>query len=67
MSFGKHLKSILVEKNITQAELANRTGLSPMTISSYVREERSPNYYSIRDICIALDISADYLLELKEN
>lgn len=65
-SFGNRLKSALGQRNITQIGLSEMTGISKTNINRYVQDEFEPNCTSLRLICNALEISADWLLGLKE-
>ena len=48
--------------HIDQKELAYRSGLSEMTISRYVRGERSPGAREIINLAIALECTTDELI-----
>lgn len=51
------LKEILIEKQITQKELANMSGLRPNTISDMVRNNRTcVNIKNLEKVCDALKI-----------
>lgn len=65
-SFGDRLKRALGMRNITQVGLAEITGISKTHINRYIQDEYEPNCTSLRLICNALEISADWLLGLKE-
>ncbi|WP_337746967.1 helix-turn-helix transcriptional regulator [Victivallis vadensis] len=57
-SFGERLKAIREEKKITQAELAEKTGIKQSAISSYENDKYMPNIENLRAICNALNVSA---------
>lgn len=48
--------------HITQRELANRTGLTEVSIGRYCNGQRSPNVNTIIKIANELHVNADYLL-----
>lgn len=64
---SEKLRLALFNKKMRQKELAITTTITEPTISCYVRGARSPRADHIVAICKALDISADWLLGLKEN
>ena len=53
---AKNLRMILAERDITQSELAKRTGLAPSTISSYLNCTRFPRADQLNLIADALNI-----------
>ena len=53
---ARNLRLILAERDITQRELAKRTGLAPSTISSYLNCTRYPRADQLGMIANALDI-----------
>lgn len=61
------LKSIRIEKNLTQKQIADALGLSTMAIQHYENNRRKPTY----DVFIALSkylgVSLDYLAGLTDN
>ena len=58
------LKFALEMRGMTQKELANKAGLTEVSICRYVNGDRAPNAKTIIKICKALNISADWLLGL---
>jgi len=67
MTFGQRLEHILDKKNMKQKDLAELAGVNQLTVSRYVHDARLPQMTVVIDICKALNISADYLLGLKES
>ncbi len=63
----ERLSQLIQEKNITQRELANKTGMTECTISRYCSGERTPHADNLRRIAKALDVSSDYLLGLSDE
>lgn len=61
------LKSIRIERNLTQKQIADALGLSTMAIQNYENNRRKPTY----DVFIALGkylgVSLDYLAGLTDN
>jgi len=50
---------------LTQAQVARQVGLAPAVYGRIERGEMMPSVPSLYRICLALDISADALLELR--
>jgi len=67
MSFGEWLRQKIIEKRLSNAELARRTGLSPTHIGNLVRNHSPntkdgtgrPSQNAVRSIAKALDVSLD--------
>ena len=57
---------IVARKNakMTQAELAKATGLQSAAISHFECGQRQPSITNLRKLCLALKVSADFLLYL---
>ncbi len=66
-NFGEHLKQIRLENDLTIRELAKKTNLSIGSISLYENNKIIPTATSIIQYAKALNISADYILDLKEK
>jgi transcriptional regulator with XRE-family HTH domain len=66
-SFGQRLKNVLTERNMMQKELAEKIGVNEMAISRYVHGGRIVSVSILIEICKELNVSADYLLGLKEE
>lgn len=66
-NFGEHLKQIRLENDLTIRELAKKTNLSIGSISLYENNKIIPTATSIIQYAKALNISADYILNLKEK
>ena len=67
MTLGKRIKQAMESKNMKQYELAEKTYITQTTISRYVTDERTPDAITLKAICEALDVSADWLLEIREE
>ena len=57
MTFGERIKSIRKKKNITQAELGRRMGISQQTIAQYEKAVEQPKYKTVVKLARALDVS----------
>lgn len=56
------IKAVLLEKEITQKELAKRVGLSTNTIARMCNNIGQPTLFHLREIAIALDVDIRELL-----
>lgn len=63
--FGARLKKVLEERNMTYEDLAEDTFMSKMAIYYYIKSDVLPNADNLKAICIALNVSADYMLGLE--
>lgn len=61
-TIGDRIRYSLEIRDMKQRELARLIGLSEVTLSRYVNNEREPRVKSIVAICKVLGISADWLL-----
>lgn len=62
MEFGRRLRRILDFKNISQLELSEKTGISQVAISKYIRGKRTPSFYNADKIARALGCSVTELI-----
>ncbi len=60
----RRLRESISESGIPQKELAKAVGVSPQTVSKYMRQDIFPALDTFAKICKALDVSSDYLLGL---
>ena len=65
-TFSIRLKQTLENKNITQRQLAALVNTSEVTICRYVAGQRKPGADMLYKLCVALDVSADYLIGTDE-
>jgi len=66
MLFNEKLRIALAERKMTQEKLADILGLSRTAVNSYCNGRREPSFDILKQICIILDESADYLIGVKE-
>jgi len=52
MTFGKKLRNLRIQKDLTQAELAKLMDLGESTISFYESDKRQPDYETLKKIAI---------------
>lgn len=55
------------EANLTQAQLAERLGISSKSISKWERGKCMPDYSVVNELCTELDITVSELLDGEEN
>ncbi|MBC2592861.1 helix-turn-helix transcriptional regulator [Ruficoccus amylovorans] len=60
--FKDRLKALRERRQLSQADVAERSGLMPAAISHFETGKRSPSFDNLRKIADALDVSVDYLL-----
>ena len=60
--FGKTIKSLRLEKGISQRELGKRLSVCNQTVSFWESGQREPDFDMLLKIAKYFDVSADYLL-----
>lgn len=65
--FADNLVSMLKDANMSQNELAECTGLSKATISSYIHKKKTPGVKALVNISFALDCDLDDLMWLGDT
>lgn len=61
-TFKQRLIDKRKERDLSQSELARKTGLQPSAISHFEAGRRKPSFANIRALATALNTTADYLL-----
>ena len=64
--FGERVKQTLKEMGITQRELALRLRVQTSTLCEWLNDHNEPPMQMIVDIAVALEVSTDFLLGLKD-
>ena len=62
MSFGKRLKALRIEHNMTQDALAKKIKLSKANVSKYEADLVEPNLNTLAIVSALFDVSIDYLI-----
>ena len=62
MTFGEKLRHARLMQGLTQTALAEKTGLSNVTMSHYENGRREPSSANLRRLAKGLNITSDYLL-----
>ena len=65
--FSIRLKEARMERNYTQKALAQKIGTTDDSIFSWENGRSQPSLDSLRKLCEALDISADYLIGVESS
>ncbi|MBO5714102.1 MAG: helix-turn-helix transcriptional regulator [Clostridia bacterium] len=60
----KRLRESIESSQISQKELAKAVGVSPQTISKYMKKDIFPALDTLAKLCKVLDVRADYILGL---
>lgn len=64
---GEKLKSLRIEKKLTQKQVAERIGLAISAVSSYESGSRYPSYDALVRLARIFHVSTDYLLGITEK
>lgn len=64
VDFGNKLKTLRLKENLTQAQLAQKLGLTKSVISAYETSLRLPSYDILIHIAKIFNVSTDFLLGL---
>jgi transcriptional regulator with XRE-family HTH domain len=67
VNHGSRIKSLRKEKGLTQAELAERSGLSIRTMQRIENSEVNPSAYSLKMLSVALEIDLEVLNSQQKN
>lgn len=65
--FGNRLKTLRIQSNMTQAQLAEQLNLTKSVISAYETGLRMPSYEVLIDISRIFKVTTDYLLGLERK
>lgn len=64
--FNEKLKEVLKDSKITMYKMAKDLHLNKQTVINWTKGITEPTVSKLKAICMYLDVSADYLLGLKE-
>lgn len=67
MEFSKILKQFMVENSLTQVAFAEKIGVKQSQVSEWLKGKAKPGYDTLRQMCSAFSVSADYFLGLDDN
>lgn len=63
MSISKNLKALRKQKGITQQGLADKAGISKMSLSRYEKGDRIPTIKILEKLALALDVDVDEIYD----
>lgn len=66
-SFGKKLKELRTEKNLTQAQAAKIFNVSKTTICQWETSRQEASLDDVVKIAVYFDVTCDYLLGLEDE
>lgn len=58
--FRNVLAEFLKDNGISQTAFAKATGVKQSQVAEWLIGKNCPNYFTLKNICLAYDISADY-------
>lgn len=62
----QRLRDAIKSSGIEQKEIARQIGVSPQTVSKYMKKNIFPALDTLAKLCRVLDVSSDYILGIKE-
>ena len=65
--FSERLRCSMSLRNCSVQELAKNLYLSTNTLYSYRTGLRTPDIYTLRSLCVELNVTADFLLGLQDD
>ena len=66
VQFGRRLKALRIEREMTQEDLADAADVSTVFISSIERGKYAPSFDSLEKLARALDVSVKDLFEFSD-
>ena len=67
MSIGSRIRNERIKRNLTAAQLAKRTGKTKNAILEIEKDRSVGQMEKLRDLCLELNVSADYILGIERN
>lgn len=67
MNIGENIKKMRQFRKLTQKELANKLGKTQQFIGKLEKNLNSPNFSTLLDIAVALEIPLDMLLDISPS
>lgn len=63
---AEKLKELRIEKGLSQREVSSALGMTRNAFTNYENGYREPSLENLKKICQFFDVSADFLLGLKD-
>ena len=67
VDFGNRIKTLRLQNNLTQEQLASRLSLTKSVVSAYETGLRMPSYDTLISISRIFKVTTDYLLGLERK
>ncbi len=67
MRFGDILRELLEERHLSQKNLADDLNISASAIGNYVRNNREPDFDTLKRLAAYFHVSTDFLLDYHEE
>lgn len=61
--FTMNLKKIMIEREMTAADIARKSGMTQAALSRYINGKRTPNLNSVIKIAKALNVPIELLMK----
>lgn len=61
--FAMNLKKLMIEREMTAADIARKTGMTQAALSRYINDKRIPRLNSVIKIAKALNVPIELLLK----
>lgn len=61
--FAMNLKKLMIEREMTAADIARKTGMTQAALSRYINDKRNPSLNSVIKIAKALNVPIELLLK----
>ena len=66
INIQKRIRECIMDSDIKQKDIAKLVGVSPQTISKYMKKNIFPALDTLAKLCKILDVSADYILGINK-
>ena len=63
MEYGEVLREILEERGISQKKMAEDLNMAVSTLGNYIRDNREPDFKTLKRMADYFQVSVDYLLD----
>lgn len=61
--FAMNLKKLMIEREMTAADISRKTGMTQAALSRYINDKRNPRLNSVIKIAKALNVPIELLLK----
>lgn len=61
--FAMNLKKLMIEREMTAADISRKTGITQAALSRYINDKRNPRLNSVIKIAKALNVPIELLLK----